>query len=346
MQVAIKKERYAAIVAILIALLVLAGCSSNANQTQTQSQSQSQTPPQSSESSQTSKQANDAVFSIDFPAEPTYESTERSGVVSETYTAKADDCYVLVSVDHVTLGLGDENPYDYAASITYSFLSSMINTSVDESGIEKGTLEGHPAGYITLDSQDGGSYVFASSILGDDYVLNLFVKADTQERLDQIMDSFSLKSSKDTNAGDFVAKDAGFSIAFPETPKYDSATGESYGYKYTNESWMEETSSGMYMVSCMTLPSDYPGFDNANAVNGGLSSTLMSLCSNFDVPTESAEIHFDEFLGCPSAYTTFDFEGYAFIGRAFIKDTKCYTVVAGTSKQEQSEAFINSFKFV
>lgn len=286
------------------------------------------------------------MFTIDFPAEPTYKSEERSGVLSETYEAKADDCYVFAIVDHVTLDLGNDNPYDYAASITYSFLSSFVNTSVDESGIDKGTFQGYPAGYITLDTQDSGTVIFASTILGDEYVLSVFVKADTKDRLDAVVDSLKLNSSKEASAGDYVAESAGFSIAFPGTPEYNSAEQEAYGYKCTNESWYEETNSGMYMVSCVTFPSDYPGLDNANAVNGGLSSMLNSLCANFDVPTDKTDIHYDEFLGCPAAYTTFELEGYSFIGRDFMKDNKVYTLVAGTSKQEQSEAFISSFKFI
>ena len=292
------------------------------------------------------QQSDNAVFSIDFPAKPAYKSTNENGVLTETYTAKTNDCYVLIRVDHINLDLQGEDPYGYAARITYSFLSSLINTSVAEKDIDKGSIDGHSAGYIYLDNPNDKSVVFASSILGDDYVLNLFVKANTQERLDKVVKSLTLKSPNEANNGDYVAKDAGFSIAFPRTPEYDSATGEAYGYKYTNELWSEETDSGLYDVSCITFPTDYPGLANANAINGALSSVLLSLCSSFDVPTGEANIQYDEFLGYPSAYTTFSFENYTFVGRTIMKDNKCYTVFAGTDKQDQSEAFIKSFKFV
>ena len=339
---------YIVLTTLITALVILAGCSSNADQTIASSQSseESKTSREASSQQAESKPADGAVFFIKYPVEPTYESTTENGVHSETYTAKTDDCYVLATVDHVNLDLQGENPYDFAANITYSFLSKTIDTSVAEEDIEKGTFDGCPAGYITLDSQDGGSFAFASSILGDGYVLNLFVKANAKERLDELVNSLSLKPSKKASAGEFVAENAGFSIAFPGAPEYSSAVQEVYGYECTNESWYEEANSGMYMVTCVTLPADFPGFENENAVNGGLSSTLLGLCSNFDVPTDKKEIHYDEFLGCPSACTTFSFEGYAFMGRTFIKDTKCYTIVAGASKQDQSEAFINSFKFV
>ncbi len=343
MKKAIKKNRYAALIVLFASLLILASCSSGANQAQTTSQSSGL---QSSEGSQNSQLTDDAVFSIDFPAEPTYESSENSGVLSETYTAKADDCYVMVRVDHVSLDLEGDDPYDFAASVTYAFLGDMVNTSVAEDDINKGTFDGRPAGYISLGDQDGGSVILASSMLGDGYVLNLYIKADSEERLSEVMNSFSLKSPNDASAGDYVAESAGFSVAFPGTPTYDSATGEASGYKYTNEYWTQETSSGIYLVSCLTFPSDHPALDNAEGINGGLSSGLLSLCENFDVPTESAEIHYDEFLGCPSAYTTFDFEGYTFMGRDLMKGNKAYTIVAGTSTLEQSEAFINSFRFV
>ena len=309
-------------------------------------QSQIQTSSPAPANSSSTKLVDSAIFSIDFPTEPTYESSDEPGFNTETYTAKTDDCYVLVAVDHVTLDLENENPYDYAATLTYSFLNNTVNTSVDENDIEKGTLDGYPAGYISLDSEDGESTVFATSILGDEYVLDLFVKANSKQRLDEIVNSFSLKSPKEANIEDYVAESAGFSIAFPGAPKYDSKTEEAYGYEVTSESWYEETNSGMYFVTCLTIPSDYPGLDNIDAINGGLSSSLLNLCANFDVPTENADIQYDEFLECPSAHTTFDFEGYKIMGRSFMKDDKAYTVVAGTSTQEQSESFINSFKFI
>ena len=70
----------------------------------------------------------------------------------------------------------------------------MINTNVNENDIDKGSFDGHPAGYISLGDQDGEPTVFASTILGDNFVLNLFVKTNTNEHLDEVMNSFSLKS--------------------------------------------------------------------------------------------------------------------------------------------------------
>lgn len=268
---------------------------------------------------------------------------ERAGRTREEINTKAfDEEYVLqvargsaVDITNETAELIEINGSDY-------WKVRVDGTSSLESNYAKKVVPQTEIGYYRYDN--GYAYYFSTTILdAPDQSIDA-IAATLEKIIASATYSAADNESEPADSAQF-SDTAGFSIAFPGTPKYNSAEQEAYGYKCTNEFWYEETNSGMYMVSCVTLPSDFPGFD-ANAVNGGLSSNLNSLCANFDVPSDKREIHYDEFLGCPAAYTTFEFEGYSFIGRDFMKDNKVYTLVAGTSKQEQSEAFVNSFTFI
>lgn len=154
---------------------------------------QQPSPSSTTQSLQGSQQHEDDVFSITFPTKPEYESSEEGGVLAEYYKAKTDGCYVFVEVNRVNLDLQGENPYDFAAELTYSFLTKRVNTTIKEEDIDKGTFDGCPAGYVWLGSEDKGSVVLCSSMLGKDYVLYIIVEADTNEKIEKILDSLSLK---------------------------------------------------------------------------------------------------------------------------------------------------------
>lgn len=153
--------------------------------------------------------------------------------------------------------------------------------------------------------------------------------------------------SKDGQKAPYINEEAGFAVAFPSEPIYDSDDVEVYGLECTNEYWIDQVSnSEVYLVQRLVLPSDSPILDNESAINGGMSAVLLSFCKSFDVPTEEADIRYDEFLGYPSAYTSFVFSGSSFIGRAFAGDDSIYCIVAAAKAQSQAEAFISSFAFL
>lgn len=156
----------------------------------------------------------------------------------------------------------------------------------------------------------------------------------------------SATSTEISNDEPYVVSNGGFSAKFPSTPTYESETGESYGYEYKAESWTVETNAGVYSVACTTVPSDFPGLDNTDGINGGLSSTLLNLLSSFDISSDRAQIKYDTFLGYQSAYTAFTYKNYAFMGRAFIKENTLFVIFAGTGAQEQTEAFVSSFRLL
>lgn len=160
------------------------------NRTNQEQQSSSSTAAQSSQGAQ---QHEDDVFSITFPTKPEYESSEEGGILAEYYKAKTDGCYVFVEVNRVNLDLQGENPYDFAAELAYSFLTEQVNTSITEDDMEKGTFDGCPAGYVVLGSEESGSVILCSTMLGKGYVLNIIIKADTDEKVDSVLDSLSLK---------------------------------------------------------------------------------------------------------------------------------------------------------
>lgn len=154
---------------------------------------QSSTSMQSPQDSKSTQLSEDAVFSIDFPATPEYESSDEAGFLAEYYKAEANGCYVFIEVNRVNLDLEDEDPYDFAAELTYSFLTERVNTSITEDDIDKGTFDGCPVGYIWLGSEDKGSVILCSSMLGKGYVLNIIIKADTNKKVETVLDSLSLK---------------------------------------------------------------------------------------------------------------------------------------------------------
>lgn len=145
------------------------------------------------QSSQGSQQHEDDVFSITFPTKPEYESSDEGGVLAEYYEAKTDGCYVFVEVNRVNLDLKGENPYDFAAELAYSFLTERVNTTIAEEDIDKGTFDGCPAGYVWLGSEDKGSVILCSSMLGKGYVLYIIIQADTNEKAESVLESLSLK---------------------------------------------------------------------------------------------------------------------------------------------------------
>ena len=145
------------------------------------------------QSSQGAQQHEDDVFSITFPTKPEYESSDEGGVSAEYYKSKTDGCYVFVEVNRVNLDLQGENPYDFAAELAYSFLTERVKTSITEDDIDKGTFDGCPAGYVWLGSEESGSVILCSTMLGKGYVFYIIVQADTYKKVESIMDSLSLK---------------------------------------------------------------------------------------------------------------------------------------------------------
>ncbi len=161
-----------------------------------QTSAQAQTASQPSSDAQKSEQALDNIFSIEFPAEPTYESSENGGILTEKYKATSTDCYVLVMVSHGAVNYGEQDPYDFAADITFDFLKSLSSdgtTSFTESDIEKATKDGHPSGYIYLSTQNRDTHAFVNSIIGGDYIINLYIKATSEDGMYKVLDSFSVK---------------------------------------------------------------------------------------------------------------------------------------------------------
>lgn len=153
--------------------------------------------------------------------------------------------------------------------------------------------------------------------------------------------------SKDSQKVPYINEDAGFKVAFPSEPTYDSDDVEVYGLECTNEYWINQVSnSEFYLVQRLVLPTDNPILGNESATKGGMSAVLLSFCKGFDVPTEETDIRYDEFLGYPSAYTSFVFSGSSFIGRAFAGGDSVYCIVAAAKAQSQAEAFISSFAFL
>lgn len=148
---------------------------------------------QPTQGAQSAQQHEDDAFSITFPTKPEYESSDEGGVLAEYYKAKTDGCYVFVKVDRVDLGLEGENPYDFAAELTYSFLTEQVNTTITEEDIDKGTFDGCPAGYVWLGSEDKGSVILCSAMLGKGYVFYIIIQADTNEKVESVLDSLSLK---------------------------------------------------------------------------------------------------------------------------------------------------------
>lgn len=163
---------------------------------QNQAQNQAQTETQSSENAQSYDKALGSIFSIEFPAEPTYKYSEDSGIPTELYYAKSDDCYVLIQVVRGNIDLLGEESHDFAASATYSFLKSLTkngDTSFAESDIEKADMNGHPAGYISFSNQSNDAFYFVSSIVGDNYAIDIYIRANSEEAEHKVLDSFTVK---------------------------------------------------------------------------------------------------------------------------------------------------------
>ena len=183
----LKNHTFEVIVVIiaLVMMMALVGCSSSGSQSQPTSQA--------SEGSHASGKADETIFHMDFPAEPEYKYSEEPGFPAETFIAQSDDCFVFVMVSRVNLDLEGEDPYDYAARHIYRTLKESFSLNISEPQIIKGTFDGCPAGYITLGSQDGTSYVFGLSTLGDDFVLDCFVQSKSKETVEEVGSSLSLR---------------------------------------------------------------------------------------------------------------------------------------------------------
>jgi hypothetical protein len=163
---------------------------------QNQAQNQAQTETQSSENAQSYDKALGSIFSIEFPVEPTYKYSEDGGIPTELYYAKSDDCYVLIQVIRGNIDHEGEESHDFAASATYSFLKSLSkngDTSFAESDIGKADMSGHPAGYIYFSNQSNDAFYFVSSVVGDNYVVDIYIRANSEEAEHKALDSFTVK---------------------------------------------------------------------------------------------------------------------------------------------------------
>ena len=148
---------------------------------------------QLSQGSQSKQQDESSVFSINFPAEPNYKTSTETGHLIEFYTAEADGCLVYIEVERVSVDFEGEDPYDLADDLTYVFLKDLVNTDITERDIEKGTFDGRPAGYISLEDQKSKTYIFCSTIIDEDYVLNILIKADANSKIEPVITSLALK---------------------------------------------------------------------------------------------------------------------------------------------------------
>lgn len=144
----------------------------------------------------------------------------------------------------------------------------------------------------------------------------------------------------------FVNEAYGFSVDFPTTPELTSKTLEMLGVEVPYDNWLSEDDGNCYLVGTLKCPDGLPIEDAAGGIYGGLSGMIMSLCSSFDISPEEADIRYDDYLGCPSAYTMFAFDGMQIEGRALWNNNTAYIISAVAPSENQTAAFMSSFRFI
>lgn len=183
-----------AIIGICFSCFSLVGsCSSNNHQaTNTKNQSQAKT----------TYKIDNEIFSMNSPAEPTHATgTTSGGSAYDKYIVDADDCYVVFYAYHSDPGVEGEDAYNYAVDYvnyiiskdeTSSWLIDEGFSSGSEIEIQKRTFGGHPAGYVCLSNQEG-YYLSYSVVASKNYVFQIYIYSSSQERIDEIMNSFQVK---------------------------------------------------------------------------------------------------------------------------------------------------------